>query len=177
LVNQYIASRLKFTHAGVSIQVIQQTRYPAEDTVTLTLQPAHPVAFTVYLRIPAWLTKTARISINEKPWTGSVQPGTFACLHRTWQSGDRIDLTLPQSFRTEPIDEQHPTTVALMRGPIQYVALNPSPQLDRDRLTLPAGLKQTSAQSFVENYSGIQIVFVPLHSIQNETYTSYFSRA
>ena len=177
LVNQYIASRLKFTHAGVSIQVIQQTRYPAEDTVTLTLQPAHPVAFTVYLRIPAWLTKTARISINEKPWTGSVQPGTFACLRRTWQSGDRIDLTLPQSFRTEPIDEQHPTTVALMRGPIQYVALNPSPQLDRDRLTLPAGLKQTSAQSFVENYSGIQIVFVPLHSIQNETYTSYFSRA
>jgi uncharacterized protein len=175
--SQYIPSRLRYTHAGVSIQVNQQTRYPAEDTITLTLQPAHPVTFTVYLRIPAWLTGPASVSINGKPWTGSAQPGTFAGLCRTWQSGDRIDLTLPQSFRTEPIDEQHPTIVALMRGPVQYVALNPSPQLDRDRLTLPAGLKQISAQSFVENYSGNQVVFVPLHSVRNETYTSYFSRA
>ncbi len=176
-VNQYIPSRLNFTHAGVSIQVSQQTRYPAEDTVTLTLQPEHPVAFTVYLRIPAWLTRGATITINGKRSTAPAQPGTFAALRRTWSPGDRIDLTLPQSFRIEPIDEQHLTIVALMRGPVQYVALNPSPQLDRDRLTLPAGLKQLSPQSFVENYSVNQIVFVPLHSVRSETYTSYFSRA
>lgn len=175
-VSQYIPSSLKFTHAGVSVRLDQQTRYPAEDTATLTLQPAGPIALTVYLRIPAWLAETARILINGKPWTGSVQRGTFAALRRTWQSGDRIDLTLPQSFRTEPIDEKHPGIVALMRGPVQYVALNPAPQLDRARLTLPAGLKQISPQSFVENYSGNQVVFVPLHSIRNETYTSYFSR-
>jgi DUF1680 family protein len=176
-INQYIPSRLNFIHAGVPIELNQQTRYPAEDTITLTLQPEHPVAFTVYLRIPAWLTRAAAITINGRPSTAPTQPGTFASLRRTWRPGDRIDLTLPQSFRTEPIDEQHPTTVALMRGPVQYVALNPSPQLDRDRLTLPASLKQLAAQSFVENYSGNQIVFVPLHSVQSETYTSYFSRA
>ncbi len=176
-VNQYIHSKLKFTHAGVPIQLNQQTRYPAEDTIAITLQPERPVAFTVYLRIPAWLTRAATITINGMPSTAPAQPGTFAALRRTWRPGDRIDLTFPQSFRTEPIDEQHPTTVALMRGPVQYVAINPSPQLDRERLALPAGLKQTSSESFVENYSGNRITFVPLHSVRNETYTSYFSRA
>jgi len=84
---------------------------------------------------------------------------------------------LPQTFRTEPIDDLHPNVVALMRGPIQYVALNPAPKLNEDRLSLPAGLKQIAPQSFVENYAGNQIVFVPLHQIRNETYTTYFSRA
>jgi uncharacterized protein len=176
-VNQYIPSRLNFTHAGVPIQLNQQTRYPAEDTITLNLQPEHPVAFTIYLRIPAWLTRAATITINGSTSKAPAQPGTFTAIHRTWRAGDCIGLTLPQSFRTEPIDEQHPTTIALMRGPVQYVALNPSAQLDRERLALPAGLKQQAAQSFVENYSGNQIVFVPLHSVREETYTTYFSRA
>lgn len=176
-ISQYIPSRLNFIHAGVPIQLDQQTRYPAEDSITLKLQPEHPVAFTIHLRIPAWLTRAATIKINGSPSRAPAQPGTFTAIRRTWRTGDCIDLTLPQSFRTEPIDEEHPTTVALMRGPVQYVALNPSSQLDREHLTLPAGLKQLAPQSFGENYSGNQIVFVPLHSVRGETYTTYFSRA
>jgi DUF1680 family protein len=176
-ISQYIPSRLNFIHAGVPIQLDQQTRYPAEDSITLKLQPEHPVAFTIHLRIPAWLTRAATIKINGSPSRAPAQPGTFTAIRRTWRTGDCIDLTLPQSFRTEPIDEEHPTTVALMRGPVQYVALNPSSQLDREHLTLPAGLKQLAPQSFGENYSGNQIVFVPLHCVRGETYTTYFSRA
>jgi hypothetical protein len=86
-------------------------------------------------------------------------------------------VVLPQSFRTEAIDDLHPEVVALMRGPVQYVALNPTEQLGKDRLTLPAGLKQVSTQSFVENYAGNQIIFVPLYHVQNESYTTYFSKA
>ena len=57
------------------------------------------------------------------------------------------------------------------------VALNAAHDLSRDRLPLPAGLKQTAAQAFVESYGGTQVVLVPLHHIQNETYTTYFSKA
>jgi DUF1680 family protein len=182
-VQQYTPSRLSFTHAGTPIELIQQTRYPAEDNITLTLNPAHPTTFTVYLRIPAWLTRPATLRINGQSSTTPAQPGTFAALRRTWRPGDRIDLILPQDFRTEPIDDLHPTTVALMRGPIQYVALNPQhdlaagPKFDQDRLLLPSGLKQIAPQAFVENYAGNAIVFVPLHQVRNETYTSYFSRS
>ena len=176
-VNLYTPSRLRTTFAGKPLELTQETRYPAEDTVALTLKPAVPLTTTIYLRIPGWLTQPATIQINGKPAEAAAPPGTYAALRRTWRAGDRIDLTLPQDFRTESIDDQHPNTVALMRGPVQYVALNPPPSLTNDRLPLPASLKQSSPQSFVENYQGAQLIFVPLHTIQNQTYTSYFTKA
>jgi len=176
-VNLYTPSRLRFKIAGKPIELTQETRYPAEDTTALTLHPASPTAFTIFLRIPAWLTQPATIRLNGKPLDLRGQSGTYAAVHGTWRAGDRLELTLPQSFRTEPIDDLHPETVALMRGPVQYVALNPTPELSQARLALPSGLKQLAPQSFIENYSGNQIVFIPLHHIQNETYTTYFSKA
>jgi hypothetical protein len=64
-----------------------------------------------------------------------------------------------------------------MRGPVQYVALNPPPGLGRERLALPAGLKQLDSQRFVEDYGGSKVVFVPLYQVRNERYTSYFTKA
>jgi DUF1680 family protein len=176
-VNLYTPSRLRFTHSGVPVGLTQETRYPTEDLIALALQPASPTAFSIYLRVPAWLKQPATIKLNGKALSIAASPGTYAAVHRTWRAGDRIELTLPQSFRTEAIDDLHPETVALMRGPVQYVALNPAPELSQQRLTLPAGLKQFGPQTFTENYSGSEVAFIPLHHIQNETYTSYFSRA
>lgn len=176
-INLYTPSRLRFTHANTPIEVTQETSYPAEDTTVITLRPTSTAAFAVYLRIPSWLTQSAIVKLNGKPLTISARPGTYVAIRRTWRPGDRIELTLPQSFRTEPIDDLHPETVALMRGPVQYVALNPTVELSKDRLALPSGLKQIGPQAYVENYAGNQIVFIPLHHIQSETYTTYFSKA
>jgi len=176
-VSQYTPSQLTFNHAGTPVALIQETRYPVEDRTTITLQPAKPIAFTVYLRIPAWLSQAASITVNGQSVALSARPGTYAALHRTWRAGDRIALTLPQDFRTEAIDDLHPETVALMRGPVQYVALNPTVELSTDRLALPASLKQLAPQCFVEDYAGVQVVFVPLYQVQNETYATYFSKA
>src|SRR5258708_11024424 len=54
---------------------------------------------------------------------------------------------LLKGFRIEPIDDQHPETVALMRGPFQYVAFTPTRDLSKDRLTLPSSLKPSGPQS------------------------------
>jgi len=64
-----------------------------------------------------------------------------------------------------------------MRGSVQYVALNPPADLTNERLPLPASLKPSGLQTFVENYQGTQLIFVPFHTIQNQTYTSYFTKA
>jgi DUF1680 family protein len=176
-VNLYVPSRLRFTHAGRAIELTQETQYPAEDSSTITLRFAGEVTFTVYLRVPSWLTQQATLRLNGGSQSIAMQPGTYAAIRRTWRAGDRIELTLPQDFRTEPIDDLHPETVALMRGPMQYVALNPPDQFDRDRLRLPSGLKQLTLQSFAENYAGKQVTFLPLHQVQNEIYSSYFTKA
>jgi hypothetical protein len=176
-VTGFTPSRVTFIQARTPITLTQETQYPAADTLTLTLSPTYPAAFTLYLRIPAWLTRPPTLQLNGKPLTIVTAPGTFAAISRTWHANDRLTLTLPQSFRTEPIDDLHPNIVALMRGPVQYVALYPPAGLDRTPLALPSSLKQIAPQVFAENYAGKQILFIPLHQIQTETYTTYFTCA
>ncbi len=174
-VNLYTPSRLRFTHSGTPVELVQTTRYPAEDKATLIVSPASDAAFTVYLRIPSWVARPATVRLNGREVRTPAASGSYAAIHRTWHRGDRIELVLPQEFRTEAIDDLHPEVVALMRGPVQYAALSPPQQLSTERLALPVGLRQLSPQSFVENYAGQQIVFVPLYHVQDESYTTYFA--
>jgi DUF1680 family protein len=175
-VNLYTPSQVTWKQGSTSVTLVQKTSYPAEDIVSIAVHPNTPVNFTLNLRIPSWMPASAQITLNGKLIATGTR-GTYFSLHRHWKQGDVVELHIPQDFRTEAIDDLHPTTVALMRGPVQYVALNPTKQLSQDRLTLPAGLKQLAPQAFIENYAGQQIIFIPLHQVQNETYTSYFSRA
>jgi len=174
---QYMPSELSFSHAETSVKLIQETNFPLEDSTSIVVTPTHPVSFALYLRIPAWTTRAALVTVNGKPIAMPASPGSYIAIRRAWKAGDRVELTLPQSFRTEAIDDLHPNTVALMRGPVQYVALNPANDLGKQPLTLPAGLKQVAPQAFVENYGSTQVVFVPLYQVRNETYTTYFSKA
>lgn len=178
-VTLYTSSRARFAHNGSAIQLEQATSFPISDITTISLTIDHPTTFTLHLRLPAWLARPASLRINGRPTPLDASSGSFAAIRRTWHNGDHIDLTLPQDFRTEPIDDKNPNTVALLRGPIQYVAIESSNQAQatNGRRLLPSSLREIAPQAFIEEYAGIQTVFVPLYSIANETYTSYFSKA
>lgn len=169
-VNLYAPSEVRFEHRGVPVTLRQHTRFPVEDRVELMFDTLHDVELPVLLRIPAWVVGRASISINGKAMP-AVTAGTWATVSRRWKPGDTLTLILPQSFRFEPIDDRHPEIVALMRGPLQYVALN----LPGDTLHLPApaSLKPAGEQVFTEGTT----TFVPLYRVGNDRYTSYFSRA
>jgi DUF1680 family protein len=173
----YTPSRVQFSRGSTTIQIEQETAYPAGDAVSLKLSLNRPANFTMHLRLPEWLSRPASMKINGRSVALGASKGSFASVSRTWQNGDRIDLTLPQDFRTEPIDDLNPNTVALLRGPVQYVAIEASNERVNGRRVLPSSLKQIGPEIFVQADSGRQTVFVPLRSIVNETYTSYFSKA
>lgn len=175
-INTYASSQLRWRQEGTLVTLTQSTRYPAENIITILLDLKKPTVFTLSMRIPGWAPSAATIAVNHEP-PSRIPAGQIATLRNRWRAGDRITLTIPQDFRTEAIDEQHPETVALMRGPVQYVALNPPGSLGRDRLQLPGGLRQAAPETYVENYGGLQLIFVPFYRVANETYTSYFSRA
>jgi len=173
----YTPSRITFSRGSTRIRLEQETAFPASDTVSLKLSLSTPTNFTVHLRLPDWLSRPASMSINGRSISLTSSRGSFERINRTWHDGDRIELTLPQDFRTEPIDDRNPNTVALMRGPVQYVAIEASNERANARRLLPASLKLIAPQVFVQDDSGRQTVFVPLRAIVNETYTSYFSKA
>jgi hypothetical protein len=183
-VNLYTPSRVKWSVGGRRLALVQETDYPAGEHVTLTVQTDSPATFAIMLRIPGWLTQEPEIHVNGRRTPVTAHPGTFAALRRDWKRGDRIELRLPQAFRTEPIDGSHRGVVALMRGPVMYCALDfagsGSGSSRKSLATLSGAALAPLAdarQSYVQSDGARQVVFVPFYSVENESYDVYFQRA
>ena len=141
-VNLFTPSEVSWKVQGVPAKLIQKTTYPESDSTELHVQVAAASEFTVYVRIPGWLRSPAQLAVNGKATAVDAQPGSFAAIRRRWQTNDTIQIQLPFSLRPEPIDEQHPNTVALMWGPLMLVALDPPTEITRKPASdSPEGLK------------------------------------
>jgi uncharacterized protein len=176
-VNMYAPSELRFEQNGASIQLMQATEYPAGETISIRIGSSTPQLWTLRLRIPSWLEQPARITLNGRT-AAPGKTGSFATLRRHWKAGDVVELRLPQQFRTEPIDDLHPHVVAVMRGPVMMVAIDPPDGLEKKPLAIEEGFSALGqrADAWTRNEGGQQIVFVPFYQVQNEQYTTYFTR-
>jgi hypothetical protein len=182
-VNLFTPSRVRGSVAGRRVSLTQETDYPAGEQIELAVDTDAPAAFAVMIRIPGWLQQEPEIRVNGRRAGATAVPGTFAALRRTWKRGDRIELRLPQVFRTEPIDGSHPGTVALMRGPLMYCALDfggsgaTAPGRPLSPLTdAPLRPVTGARQSYAQANSAPQRIFVPFYSVENESYDAYFQR-
>jgi hypothetical protein len=173
-VNMYAPSELRTPE----MKLVQTTAYPAEETVTIRVDASTAQPWTLRLRIPGWLEQSAQIKVNGAPDPVKASPGSFAALRRRWKTGDVVQLRLPQSFRMEPIDDLHPNVVAVMRGPVMMVAIDPPDGLEKKRLSIDKGFSAVgrSPGTWVRDEDGQQVVFLPFHLVQNERYTTYFNR-
>jgi DUF1680 family protein len=159
-VNLYAPSELTWKRAGGNVvKLVQETMYPDEGTTTLRINPTAPTEFAVNLRIPPWAANAA-VRVNDSGEPARPRAGEFHSIHRTWTPGDTIHLDLPLTHRAEPIDAQHPNVVAIMRGPVMLVGVGD--KLTLDRVDPPAA-----------NYS---VRFLPFYKINDEPYTTYFTR-
>ncbi|MEV6272745.1 beta-L-arabinofuranosidase domain-containing protein [Kribbella sp. NPDC051936] len=116
--SMYAASKVTATvgaGSGETVTVVQDTEYPFSDTIMFTVQTARPVRFPFYLRRPGW-THDATVTVNGQPVRTS---GAWMKVDRTWQAGDRVELTLPMRTTTRVWeDNQH--SVSVDRGPLTY---------------------------------------------------------
>ena len=65
----------------------------------------------------------AGVTVNGQAVGVAAEPGTYACVRRTWATGDTIELDLPMPARlmqAHPRVEQCRGQVAVFRGPILY---------------------------------------------------------
>ena len=177
-VNMYAASELRLEQNGARIKLTQATDFPVGETISIRIDSDIPQPWTLRLRIPGWLEQPARITVNGSA-VAPGQPGCFAALRRRWKGGDVVELRLPQEFRGEPIDDLHPDVVAIMRGPLMLVAIDPPDGLEKRPLVIQEGFGALGqrADAWTRNDGGRQVVFVPFYQVQNEQYTTYFTRA
>jgi DUF1680 family protein len=176
-VNLFAPSEARWPVNGVPVRLVQSTDYPHEDEVEIRIVTPKPIEFAVNVRIPGWLESRPTLEVNGKPFSGPALKGTFAAIHRRWKSGDTVHLRLPLSFRTEPVDDRHPSLVAVMRGPLMMVAVDPPEDLHTTPLALPAKFEKIPHAGDVFEYSsnGRRLRFKPFYSVRDETYNTYFT--
>ena len=161
VVNLYGSNELK-THFmdGNSLELKQETDYPWDGNIKLTIVKASKTPFDISLRIPGWATN-ATIHVNGKEMVVSAKAGTYATLNRKWEKGDMIELNLPMQARlmeANPLVEETRNQTAVMRGPIVYCI--ESPDLEGASIfdvAIPTNIKLKPIQ---EEIGGAQITLL-----------------
>jgi len=138
-VNMYAASTAKITLGGKDVTLQQETQYPWNGRIAITVAPDESRTFDVRLRIPGWARNaplpsplyhfaekpTARptLTINGRPAEMPALVKGYATVRRQWKPGDVVELNLPMPIRrvyAHAKVEADRGRVALMRGPVVY---------------------------------------------------------
>lgn len=107
---------------GSKLDINQETNYPWDGHITLTIKQAGPNPYSLFLRIPAW-TNNAQVKVNAEVMNIDLSPGKYAELNRKWKKGDQVELVLPmeaQLVEANPLVEETRNQVAIKRGPVVY---------------------------------------------------------
>jgi len=139
-VHLYAQSRAKLCVAGQWVELCQQSDYPWNGRVRLTLGLDRPFAFGLWLRVPGWCRRAA-FSLNGQPLRTTRVEG-YVRVERTWRSGDIIDLELAMPVErvySHPAVAANAGSVALQRGPVVYCLEQVDNPVSLHSIELPRG--------------------------------------
>ena len=108
-------------HNGNGLKIEQRTNYPWDGDVKLTVNPATPSEFAMYVRISGWSANTT-VNVNGTPVNGARE-GEYLAIHRQWSANDTIELNFDMTSRlikANPAVTEDRGRVAFQRGPIVF---------------------------------------------------------
>jgi DUF1680 family protein len=133
-VNMYVGSTITLENAGgTDVEMVQETNYPWDGKVSITVNPKTARNFTVRLRVPNRTVSPlyaaapdanglTSIRLNGVVVKAAVANG-YAVITRTWKAGDKIELLLPMTPQRVRADDRivaNRGKVALRYGPLMY---------------------------------------------------------
>ena len=137
-VNLFIGGTGEIRLGKQVVKITQQTNYPWDGRVTMTIDPGVPGEFSLNVRIPGWAQgrpvpgdlysypdqtlDPVVLQVNGKDAALNLGKG-FASIKRQWQKGDLVELSLPMPIRRVLANEavkEDAGRVALERGPLVY---------------------------------------------------------
>jgi len=108
--------------SGEAVRLRQQTEYPWQGTIHISLEKVPERDFSIFLRIPGW-SETARVTVNGEMFAESLRSGQYFEIRRLWSAQDRIELVMPMSVQmleAHPMVEEVRNQTAVRRGPLVY---------------------------------------------------------
>lgn len=116
-VAQFFASEGFFKIGDTSVKIEQQTKFPEEDTTTLTVRLDTPTEFNIKFRIPQWLASPAIVEVNGEPYEYKVDK-SWGVSSRIWENGDVLKIKLPMQFEVVRLDDTEKYPAAILYGPV-----------------------------------------------------------
>ena len=133
-INLFIGSRVHVgLVAGTGVEIVQETNYPWDGHIAITVNPGQAKRFSLYVRIPNRATSklykaipavrgVKRFSVNGEAAQPHIDKG-YAVVTREWKAGDRIELELPMEPQRVAADHRIAAdrgALALKYGPLVY---------------------------------------------------------
>jgi DUF1680 family protein len=142
---------------GMIVKLVQETNYPWDGKVKLTVTPEQVSVLNVCLRIPGWALghpvpsdlyrfedeKPLALSlmVNGENTDSTPDEDGYVHLRRQWKPGDSVEMNLPMPVRRVYSHENIQANngrVSLMRGPIVYCfEAADNPGVDFSKTTIP----------------------------------------
>jgi DUF1680 family protein len=137
-VNLFIGGTGEVRLGNKAVKITQQTNYPWDGRIKITLDPDAPGELALNVRIPGWTqgkpvpgdlyaymdqpVDPVTLKVNGKDEALHLSKG-FASIKRQWRKGDAVEITLPMAIRRVLAKEEvkeDTGLVALERGPLVY---------------------------------------------------------
>lgn len=139
-VHLYAQGEGQLTVAGREVTLRQETQYPWDGLVRLTVTPASPAHFGLNLRLPAWC-RSATLTLDGEPvdLAANTRQG-YVRLAREWTGNEVVELSLPMPVErvyAHPAVKEDAGLVALQRGPMVYCLEAADNALPLHRVLLP----------------------------------------
>ncbi|MEM1570089.1 MAG: glycoside hydrolase family 127 protein [Candidatus Bathyarchaeia archaeon] len=164
----YATNETTIEFNGGLVKLTQNTDYPWDGHVEITVYPEKLSEFSIFLRIPGWSLRTT-VALNGEPLDCNIKPPQYLEVKRTWEKGDVISMDLDMRVNvllSHPHVLENFCRIALKRGPFVYcveqadnpgfdvwnliVSPNPSFNIMR-RPDLLGGIRTIECDGFVVN--------------------------
>jgi len=103
---------------GTRVEFRQETNYPADGHVKITVNPEKPESFSLKIRVPGW-SKNSAVKVNGNKVAGAV-PGTYLLLGTQWRPGDTVEVDFDFSLHFWAGEQECANRISVFRGPILY---------------------------------------------------------
>ncbi|MBQ3659426.1 MAG: glycoside hydrolase family 127 protein, partial [Bacteroidales bacterium] len=120
-VNLYIGNSAAVKLGSRKVTLTQETDYPWDGAVALTVGCKRPFKSALRLRIPGWC-KGYKLAVNGEAVEAPVEKG-YAVLQRAWRNGDKIVIDMDMQAEivaADPRVKEDEGYRAVQRGPLVY---------------------------------------------------------
>lgn len=188
-VNLYASSNASLVLENNNVKIIQETKYPLNGKIIVTISPEKKSEFTVKFRIPGWsrnevlpsdlyayskpLKNQNSIKINYKKI--SIEPNNgYYSITKKWEKGEKVTLDFPMKVRkviaNEKIEDDK-NKMALEYGPIVYAIEEVDNKNNFDAISISSSdkftVKQESILGLINTLNNENLKAIPYYTWSN----------